>query len=101
MEMALSRKPGIVCMTGEGVTLWTWKWFGFFKYLNYMYDTGERNEPEKIIKIRKKKQPLDPLSYPSNLHTRPHLWQISGGGGSGPPVPPPLDPRMPLCEFRI
>ena len=36
---------------------------------------------------------MDPLSYPSNIHIRPHLWQISGG--SGPPVPPPtLDPRM-------
>ena len=32
---------------------------------------------------------MDPLSSPSSLYTRPHLWQISGGG-SGPPVPPPL-----------
>ena len=29
---------------------------------------------------------MDPLSYPSSLYTRPHLWQIAGG--SGPPVPP-------------
>ena len=27
-------------------------------------------------KIRKKKQPVDPLSYQLNIHTRPHLWQI-------------------------
>ena len=25
MEMALSLKPGIVCMTGEGIILGTWK----------------------------------------------------------------------------
>ena len=30
------------------------------------------------------KPPSDPLSYPSNLHTGPHLWQMSGG-----PVPHP------------
>ena len=52
-----------------------------------LYNTGERSElEEKLIMIRQT-QPLDPLSYPSNLYTRPHLWQISGGGGSGPPAP--------------
>ena len=37
----------------------------------------------------KRKQPLDPLSYPPNIHTRPYLWQISWGGGC-PEPPPPL-----------
>ena len=37
---------------------------------------------------------IGPPHPPPNLHTGPHLWQISvGGGGSRPPVPP-LDPRM-------
>ena len=66
-----------------------------FQIFTLLYDTGERSEPEKNIKIRWK-QPFDPLSYPSNLHTRPHLWQISGGGGSGPP--PPLWIRA--CDWR-
>ena len=39
-------------------------------------------------------KPLDPLSYPSNIHIRPHLWQISGGSG---PSPPPLWIRA--CTF--
>ena len=34
---------------------------------------------QKNLIIKKLQQPLDPFSYPSNLHTRPHLWQISGG----------------------
>ena len=69
-----------------------------FSNIYNMYDTGERSEPEKNIKIRWK-QPLDPLSYPSNLHTRPHLWQISGGGGGPDPRSPPLDPRMLYLEL--
>ena len=40
---------------------------------------------------------MDPLSYPSNIHIRPHLWQISGG--SGPPPPSTLDPRMHFSVF--
>ena len=40
---------------------------------------------------------MDPLSYPSNIHIRPHLCQISGG--SGPPVPPPLWIRE--CTFFV
>ena len=34
--------------------------------------------------------PSPTLSYPSNLHTGPHLWQISGGIQT--PGPPSLDP---------
>ena len=30
--------------------------------------------------------------YPSSLYTRPHLWQISGGGGGG--IPDPLSPPL-------
>ena len=39
---------------------------------------------------------MDPLSYPSNIHIRPHLWQISGD-----PDPPPstLDPRIHFSVF--
>ena len=76
-------------MTGEGVTLWTWKWFGFFKYLHYMYDTGERSEPEKIIKIRKKTTfgpPLLPIKPP---HKTPPLTNLRGGGGEGVRTPGP------------
>ena len=60
-----------------------------------MYNTGERSEPEKIIIIRKK-QPLDPLSY-TYIHIRPHLWQISGGGG----VPDPLSPLWIRAWYNI
>ena len=38
---------------------------------------------QKNLIIKKQKPPLNPLSYPSNLHTGPHLWQISVGGGGG------------------
>ena len=62
-ENALSWEPGIVC-----ITIWV--------RFSIIYT-------EKIIIIRLKQQPLDPLSYPSNIHTRPQLWQISGGGGGG------------------
>ena len=48
----------------------------------------------------KVKTTLDPLSYPSNINTIPHLWQISGGGGGPDPRSPPLDPRMFVVETR-
>ena len=48
-----------------------------------MFNTGERSEPEKFDY----KKVLDPLSYPSNLHTGPHLWQISGGVQTMPLLP--------------
>ena len=39
-----------------------------------MYNTGERSEPEKYYnKIKTTSRPLDPLSYPSDIHTGPHL----------------------------
>ena len=57
-----------------------------FSNMHFSYNTGERSEPEKKIKTA-----LDSLSYPSNIDTRPRLWQIPGGGGG---VRTPLDPRM-------
>ena len=41
-----------------------------FFYIYTLFNTGERSEPEK----KKIKTTFDPLSYPSNIHTRPHLW---------------------------
>ena len=38
-----------------------------------LYNTGERSELEKKDNNKVKKILLDPLSYPLNLHTRPHL----------------------------
>ena len=71
----------------------TSKWLGFIKHLFYVHNTGERSEPEKNYD-NKIKTTIVPLSYTSNIHTRPHLWQISGGGGGPDPRSPPLDPRM-------
>ena len=51
-----------------------------------VFNTGERSELEKFD-YKKYKQPLNPLSYPSNLHTGPHLWQISGGIKTMPLLP--------------
>ena len=54
------------------------------------YNIGERSEPEKKIDNDKVNTTVGPLSYPSNLYTKPHLWQISGeGGGVRTPPPPP------------
>ena len=61
--MALSWRPRIVCMTGEGLTLFELGSDSDFSNIYTMYNTGERNEPEIII-FKFKKQPLDPLSYP-------------------------------------
>ena len=63
--MASSWKSGIMCMTGEGLTLFELGSDSDFLNIYTMYNTGERSEPEK--------KPLDPLSFPSNIHTRPNL----------------------------
>ena len=42
-------------------------------------DASQKNYNNEI------KQPLDPLSYPLNLHKN-HIRQISGGGGSPVPI---------------
>ena len=66
---------------------WTWK-YNVCIYVIRLYNTGERSEPKKkLIILVTWKQPIDPLSYSSNLYTRPHLWQISGGGGQYPRSP--------------
>ena len=62
----------------------------FFKVS--IYHADERSEPEKFDNTEIKTGIGPPLP-PPNLHTGPHLWQISGGGGGvqtpGPPPPPP------------
>ena len=40
--------------------------------IDFVFNTGERSETENID-YKKVKQPLDPLSYPSNLHTGANL----------------------------
>ena len=76
----------------RGVTLWTWKWFGFFKYLHYVWYWRAKRARKKI-----KKQPLDPLFYPSHLHTRPP--PLTNLRGVRTPVPPPLWIRAWLLEY--
>ena len=59
---------------GEEMTLWIWKWLGFFQNIYSMYITGDESEPENCN--NKIKTTFGPLSYPSNIHTRPPvpLW---------------------------
>ena len=45
--MALSWKPGIVCMTGEGLTLFELGSDSDFSNIYTIHNTGERSEPEK------------------------------------------------------
>ena len=66
--MALSWKSGILCMTGEGLTL-----FELGSNIYNMYNIGERSEQEK--------NPVAPLSYPSNIHTSPIFDTSRGGAG--------------------
>ena len=82
MEMALSWKPRMVCITGAGLTLFERGSDSDFSNIYTMYNTGERSEPEKKFK--------------NNLWTPSPTHQIStqdpttdkSQGGSGPPVPP-------------
>ena len=68
-----------------------------FSNIYTMYDTGERSEPEKNIKIRWK-QPLDPS--PTHQTSTQDPTSDKSQGGSGPPVPPPpLDPRMTITKW--
>ena len=85
MEMELSWKPGIVCMTGKGLSLFiTWKWSGFFKYIcKYnMYTTGELNTTFWIPSPTNEISTQDPLS------------DVSQGVGGPDPPPPPLE----ICQ---
>ena len=59
---------------------------GIFQILTLCLILASGASQKKLI-IKKSKQPLDPLSYPSNLHTGPHLWQISGGVQTMPFLP--------------
>ena len=67
---------------GEG-TLELGKWLRFFQtFTLFIILTSEASQKKRYnTQCNKIKQPLDPLSFPSNIHTRPHLWQLSGGGG--------------------
>ena len=78
--MALSWKPRIVCMTGEGLTLFElWSDSDFSNiYTMYMYNTGERSEPEKKSLKKTFGPPLLPIKYP---HKTPPLTNLGEGGG--------------------
>ena len=60
-----------------------------FSNIYTMYNTGERNEPEKNYKNKIKStfgSPLLPIKYP---HKTPPLKNLRGGGGPDPRSPPP------------
>ena len=60
-----------------------------------MYDTDERSEPEKNIKIRKKNNLWTPSPTHQTSTQDPTSDKSQGGGGfPDPRSPPPLDPRM-------
>ena len=48
MEMTLSWKPRIVCITGEGLTLFELGSDSDFSNIYTMYNTGERSEQKKV-----------------------------------------------------
>ena len=50
MDMALSWKPGIVSMSGKGLTLFELGCDSDFFNIYTMYNTGKRSEPEKITR---------------------------------------------------
>ena len=82
----MKARDSVYDVIGEGtLELWSDK---YLLNIYSMYNTGERSEPEKK-NYNKIKTPLDPISYASNIHPRPHLWQISGGGGGPDPQSPP------------
>ena len=101
MEMGLSWKPGIVCMTGDGDNPLNLEAIRIFQKIYTMYDTGERSE--KIYQNKIKTTFGPPL-----LHVPikpPHKTPTSDKSQGGPDPrspPPPLDPRMPwaiaTCE---
>ena len=63
--------------------------------INLEREASQKNDNNKI------KPNFGPLSYPSNIHTRPNLWQISRGEGmSGPPVPS-LNLRMSIILKNV
>ena len=83
MEMALSWKPGTVCMTREGLTLFELGSDLDFSNIYIMYNTGERSEPEKKKIKTTFGPPLLPIKYP---HKTPPLTNLRGGGRTpGPP----------------
>ena len=67
--------------------LWTWEWFGFFKYLHYVLLASGASQ-KKSLKTTFG-PPLLPIKYP---HKTPPLTNLRGGGPD--PRSPPLDPRM-------
>ena len=44
-----------------------------FSNIDSVFNTGEWSEPEKFDYKKSKNNLWTPLSYPSNLHTGPHL----------------------------
>ena len=52
-----------------------------------VYNTGDRNEAEKIIDNKIKKNPLDPLLLIKHPKTQSEKYGGGGKGGSGPQAP--------------
>ena len=85
----LSWKPRIVCMTFWEKGLWNLEVIRFIKYLFYVQYWRVKRAIKNYNNNKIKTTFLTPLSYASNIYTRPHLWQISGGVRT-PGPPPPL-----------
>ena len=98
MEIALSWKPGIVSMTGEGInnplnqTEFELGNDSDFSNIYNVLNTGERSEQEKNYK-NKIKTTFGPPLIPIKLSTQDPTSDKSQGGVPTP-GPPPLDPRM-------
>ena len=85
MEIALSWKPGIVCMTGEGITLWTLEVIRIFLIFT-MFEILVSGASQKKNKNKIKTTfgpPLIPIKYPHKIlpltnlrgvQTPPPLW---------------------------
>ena len=84
----LSWKPRIVCMTFWEKGLWNLEVIRFIKYLFYVQYWRVKRAIKNYNNNKIKTTFLTPLSYASNIYTRPHLWQISGGVRTPGPPPP-------------
>ena len=68
------------------VPYWNFTW----KYVHvilYIYIILASKASQKEMTMIRWKQPLDPLSYPSNLYTRPNSDKSEGVRTPGPPPP--------------
>ena len=91
-----TRRRRFKCMPFSNITLFKFYTSIIIHYTQYTtmhlsqariqeFSSGVCSISENIWQAKNPKK----KTYQSNLFTRPHLWQISGGRGSGTPPPPP------------